>query len=216
MKRRKFKDLINHVRLLKGENIPYREFAQALSIQTSAVNQRLARDAYISDPEINIIREYFKIEGDLLANSSKTVEINYYENPKLTSSIRNPMVEAFDLDLNLVKNIWHLEPENLRIIAMPGNKMENNPTNLIHIKNRDILLMDVSLRDINMSGVYAYETLGGTCFQVSNVAVMLNGNIRFYYANPLYADEVRTEQDLRNLDFRVVGRIIKNLSFVSS
>ena len=214
--KRKFKDLINHVRLIKGENVPYKEFAQALNIQTSAVNQRLARDAYINESEINIIRKYFQIEDNLTSNKSKIIEVKYYENPKITNIINNPLIESMYLDANMIKNMWRVSAENLRIIAMPGNKMENEPTNHLHIRNRDVLLMDISSRDINMSGIYAYETMGGTNLQISNVAVMLNGNVRFYYANALYADEVRTVTDLRNLDFKVVGRIIKNMSFVHS
>ena len=74
--------------------------------------------------------------------------------------------------------------------------------------------LDISATDINLSGIYAYETLGGTKIQISNVSTMTDGNVRFYYTNKVYSDEIRTQNRLNDLDFKVIGRIIKNLSFI--
>lgn len=208
------RNVINQIRIIKGYNIPYKDFAEALSIQTSSVNKRLARNSLVSENDIKLLKKYFGI--DKLSeglNNQNYFELKYYENENLTKLIRNPLINYISMDYNIVK-VWRLDPNDLRIIAMPGDKMEASPTHHTCIRNGDILLIDTSSKDINISGIYAYETLGGTKLQISHVAVMTNSNVRFYYANDMYPDEVRTEQDLKNLDFKVIGRILKNLSFV--
>lgn len=211
-------NIINKIRLIKGSNIPYKDFADALAIQPASVNKRLSRNAKITKKDLELLENYFGINNLLETSVSNKNEddcfkLRYYENKNLTKLITNPLIEYINMDYNIVK-MWHLEPSALRIIAMPGDKMEGSPNSQLCIRNRDVLLMNTASTDINMSGIYAYETLEGTKLQISYVAVMTNSNIRFYYSNSLYPDEVRTEQDLKNLKFKVIGRIIKNLSYV--
>ena len=214
------RNIINKIRLIKGRNIPYKDFAKALAIQPASVNKRLSRNSLITKADLKLLENHFEISNllniSITPNEEKDFfKLKYYENKKITNLITNPLIEYINMDSNIVK-LWHLDHNKLKIIAMPGDKMEGSPNSQLCIRNRDVLLMDTASTDINMSGIYAYETLDGTKLQISYVAVMTNSNIRFYYSNDMYPDEVRTEQDLKNLKFKVIGRIVKNLSYVHS
>ena len=210
----KFLNFINNLKVLKGENITYSEFAKALGIKPASISKRLSRNSYINEKEMKLLEDYFNLDASCSFDKDRFIKLHYYKNDNLTHIIENPLISEIYMDGEVVKNMWRVNPENLRLIAMPGDKMEGSPSHQLHIRNRDVLLMDTSVTDINFSGIYAYETLGGTKIQISNVSTMTDGNVRFYYTNKVYSDEIRTQKRLQDLDFKVVGRIIKNLSFV--
>ena len=210
----KFLNFINNLKVLKGENITYNEFAKALGIKPASISKRLSRNSYISDKEMHLLEEYFGVDASCSFDKDRFIRLHYYKNDNLKHIIENPLISEIYMDGEVVKNMWRVDPDNLRLIAMPGDKMEGQPSHQLHIRNRDVLLMDISATDINFSGIYAYETLGGTKIQISNVSTMTDGNVRFYYTNKVYSDEIRTQNRLNDLDFKVIGRIIKNLSFI--
>ena len=210
----KFLNFINNLKVLKGENITYSEFAKALGIKTASISKRLARNTYINEKEMQLLEDYFKIDASCSFDKDRFIKLHYYKNENLKHIIENPLISEIYMDREVVKNMWNVNVDNLRLIAMPGDKMEGSPSYQLHIRNRDVLLMDISATDINLSGIYAYETLGGTKIQISNVSTMTDGNVRFYYTNKVYSDEIRTQNRLNDLGFKVIGRIIKNLSFI--
>ena len=211
----KFISCINCIRALKEENIPYSEFANALGIQVCTVQKRIKSNAIISNEDKIRLREYFHIDDAAVLCKNKIIKLEYYKNDKITNIIRNPRLEEFYIGTQLVRNLWDVQnTDSLKLISMPGDKMEGPPSHQFHIRSRDVLLMDTSLTNINFNGIYAYETLGGTKIQVSHVSVNDDGTTRFYYTNPMYKEQFRTPERLKELEFKVVGKIIKNISFL--
>ena len=216
MENQKFISCINYIRALKEENIPYAEFANALGLQVCTIQKRIKTGAIISKEEKDRLSEYFNLADMSPLCKNKIVKLDYYENEKLTNIIRNPKLEEFYIGTQLLRNIWEIQNvDALKLLAMPGDKMEGGPlSHQLHIRNRDVLLMDTSLTNITFNGIYAYETLGGTKIQVSHVSVNDDGSVRFYYTNPIYEEVFRTPERLKELEFKVVGRIVKNISFL--
>ena len=213
-----FKDVVNKIKNIAGLNITYDELASVLNVKKCTINMRISRNTLAKKEDILTLKEYYcipqtvDIDGEV--EELPYVYIDYYKTPYIISVWGDRLFKPLILDKYGIKTEWELDYNNLRLIPMIGDKMQNSPNHHLNIMDGNVLVMDISSRDIRRSGIYAYETLGGDKIQISNVNIMVNGNIRFSYANPSYEDEIRTPEELKELQFKVVGRIIKNMSFV--
>ena len=154
-------------------------------------------------------------EGEMFTNSqqkkcsSGAVEIIYFENPELLGSIKNPNISSVWLDRELVHNVWNRDEKNLRVMQMPGDVMFGGDT---PIKNQDILIVDTSITDIMLSGVYAFTTRNDNFIFINCIKQKIDGQVLFYYWNKNYDDVIYAHSDLERIGFKVIGRVIKNLS----
>ncbi len=137
------------------------------------------------------------------------VEIKYFEKSDLTATIKNPNITDFWLDRQLIRNIWKRDEKNLRIMQMTGDLMAGGDT---PIKNQDMLIIDTSITDIMLSGVYAYTTRNDSYIFINAIKQRLDGQVLFYYWNKNYDDVIYTHTDLEKINFKIIGRVIKNLS----
>lgn len=206
---------INRVKTHLEKNITYQDVANAFKLSRASIDKKVAARAELKSSEKKALAEYFNVPYDLfeLENQS-ALEIKYYQNPKIQKLIENPLITSMWIDYELFVNVWRKKPNDIKIITMVGDKMQGKPS-VQSIKNGDVMFIDTTMTDINNGGIYAYETLNGTKLAISHISVMLNGNIRFYYTNDIYEDEIRTPQELKELDFNVIGRVIKNASFLN-
>ncbi len=137
------------------------------------------------------------------------VEIKYFENPELLDTIKNPAITSIWLDRELVHDVWKRDEKNLRIMQMTGDIMDGGDT---PIKNQAMLVIDTSITDIMLSGVYAYTTRDDNFIFINCIKQKIDGRVLFYYWNKNYDDVVYTHADLEKINFKVIGRVIKNLS----
>ena len=145
--------------------------------------------------------------------SGRFVNIPYWHDEKCENDkIKDKLVTSIVLDLELVVHKLNCEPENLRIIAMPGEEMDGGTYPL---KNGDILLIDTSQTDYSNSGVYFVTTQNNKMVFVRRLLELMYGSISSSVDNPIYAPQVNktlTQKQLTEIDFKIVGRVIKNLS----
>lgn len=145
-------------------------------------------------------------------NRADAVEIKYYENPTLIETIKNPDITSIWIDRELVHNIWRKSEDNLRIIQMPGDYMLGGH-NYFSISNKDIVLIDMSSKNISLSGIYAYTTQNEKYIFIKAIQRLADGSIKFKSTNNNYQSVVMTPEQLDEIGFKVLGRAIKNLSF---
>lgn len=162
------------------------------------------------EKEINkvLIEEHIKA-CPVCENAHEQIEIKYYSNPNLQTNIKTPAITSVWFDRELVENIWHKDPANLRATIMPGDKMDSGD---YPFKKDDILVMDISDTDVTKSGVYAFTTHKDTYFFINGVNRRYDGTYRFYFYNQNYPEKILTEEEVKTADIKIVGRIVKNLS----
>ena len=164
---------------------------------------------------IYIPRNYKLIEDvdtyDSLSGRFANIPYWYHENCQ-NDKIKDPEVTSLVLDLEMIVHKLNCDPENLRIIAMPGEEMDGGSYPL---KNGDILLIDISQRDLTNSGVYFVTTHNNKMVFVRRLLELMFGSIASSVDNPTYTTQVNktlTPKQLEEMDFKVVGRVIKNMS----
>jgi len=199
---------------LEQSNLSKAEFARILNIPPSAVNARIngTNDIKISELikiENHIGRKIFRPDGGTEYDQVRLpyIEIEgennqYYVHPNVQNRIQ--------FDREVIERIWALDPNNLRIMTMHGNNMNMTEYPL---RNNDILIVDISGRDISRPGIYVYKS-AKSGVTVSGIQQKQNGSVTLINLDKKYPDEEYTAEELKNIDFKVIGRVVKNLSFI--
>lgn len=197
------------------------EMAQVLGISSVAINKRVTRRSELRVSEaIKLVKHYgYNLFSDYIQNDNSStnclkknqdsVEIIYYENPTLDETIKNPLITTLWLDRELVRNVWKKDEKNLRTLKMPGDAMNGGER---PIRNRDMLIVDLSSTDILSSGIYAYTTNDDNLIFINGIKQKVDGSVKFYYWNRTYSESIYKLQDLQKINFKVIGRIIKNMT----
>ena len=142
-------------------------------------------------------------------NAPDAVEIIYYENPTLIETIKNPVITSIWLDRELIHDVWQKHEKNLRTLQMPGDTMDGGET---PIKTKDMLIVDISDTNIQASGIFVYTTKNGSLIFVNGIKQSPDGTYRFYFRNTGYKEIHYTLEDLEKLGFKVIGRVVKNIT----
>lgn len=137
------------------------------------------------------------------------VEIIYYENPTLIETIKNPVITSIWMDRELIHNVWLKNEKNLRTLQMPGDTMDGGET---PIKNKDMLIVDISDTNIQASGIFVYTTKNASLIFINGIKQSPDGSYRFYFRNSSYKEIHYTLDDLERLEFKVIGRVVKNIT----
>lgn len=208
----KHSELISRLQKLTHRKANLSEIARALGFGYSTIGNRSSRNSDYSYEEIVKLSEFYDIN---LINNTDTntmndkVELVYYVDDTLQTNIKTPAITSVWFDRELVENIWRRKPENLRIITMLGDKMNGGAYPL---KDDDVLIMDISATDITRDGVYAFTTHGGKYIYINGVNRRYDSFYRFYFYNPNYPEKVLSEEQVKDADIRIIGRIVKNLT----
>lgn len=208
----KHRVLLERLQNLTNKKANLSEIARVLGFGYSTIGNRASRNSEYSLDEINKLSLYYNV--DLINNhitntSGDRYEIPYYINDDLITDLRLPDITTIWMDRELIENRWKRKKENLRVVTMLGDKMDggNRP---IHID--DVLLMDVSDRDVTKAGVYAFTTYDDKYMYINNVYRKFDGTYSFTFANPKYPEKILTNADVENAHMRVVGRVFINLT----
>ncbi len=135
-------------------------------------------------------------------------DVPYWE--KLPEELKRPQITSVHCDLELVESDWMRKTMNLRTIPMLGSSMN---TYIIPLKDRNMLIMDLSSTDINKNGVYLFTTNGGNNLYIRFLSLLMDGSVKITaYENNEEKTKVLTPEQQKEFDFNVVGRILINAS----
>ena len=208
--------------LRKSLNIQQGEFAKSLGILQQQLSKyergenKPSADFFLKLIEKTNVNMNWLLtgKGDMFAKNSNSntpdaVEIIYYENPTLIETIKNPVITSIWMDRELIHDVWHKHEKNLRTLQMLGDTMDGGET---PIKNKDMLIVDISDTNIQASGIFVYTTKNGSLIFVNGIKQSPDGTYRFYFRNLNYKEIHYTLEDLEKLGFRVIGRVVKNIT----
>ncbi len=200
--------------VLNKSGLSKAEVARILEIAPSSINIRINGTNDIKISELVKIENYighkiFRADGVVDYESVKLpyIEIEGEDNTRYIHPNVNHRVQ---FDHEIIEKIWALNPDNLRVITMHGNNMNAGES---PIRNKDILVVDISGRDISRPGIYVYKS-AKSGVTISGIQQKQNGSLMLINLNKKYSDEEYTAEELKQIDFKVVGRVVKNLSLI--
>lgn len=207
-------ELMKRIVNLTGRSFEPPEIARLLNYNNSKITNRANRNSNYSEKEMQILSDALGI--DILNNvkiceNYDQVAIPYIEIPGIDENlIKSPRIkERLQFDLEIIENEWLCRPENLRIIKCGSHMMDGGD---YPIRMNNILLVDITATDIRKRGVYLYTTHDNKHAFIHGLWRATEETVQSYYFNPSYTPNVRPIQELKEINFKVYGRIVKNLS----
>ncbi len=204
--------------------ITYEEIASVLGITRSAVGNRIQRKQPLKEFEEQKLDDYFLAKASEILTQNSTspiqsmikefqtfdrVEINYWRG--LPDDLKNPRIASVWFDKEIIENAWGMRAEHLCIVPMIGDKMAHY---WYPIRPNDILIVDTSQNYIMGNGVYFATSRNNSRFWIREMQVLINNDVEFKGFSPSgETTKIFTPQDLENVDFKLIGKVIKNVSF---
>lgn len=194
----------------------------------NALGNRFFNNGFLKIEELKILLNHYKLSNEYIDNinmivdnnnenlSGKFVKIPYWNGcPQCSGKIKKSGVTEFCIDLQIVINEWGAVPDNLRIIAMNGEEMNggNYP-----IKNKDLLVIDISRTDLTESGIFFASSHNCSKIYVRRIIEYLDNDYSYLTTvdNPYWTNRLEKTWSKKNwidTDIKIIGRVIKNLSF---
>lgn len=174
-----------------------------------SISNRIYNDGYFSDEEKHVLNNFYKGNGSLSAVRQDRIEIYYWN--QLPEELRNPKIVSVWFDKEIIENAWGMSADHLCIVPMVGDKMFNY---WYPIRSGDILIIDTSQNHIMGNGVYFATSQNNTRFWVREMQVLINQDIEIKGYSPS-GSTIKTfgRKQLEDVDFRLIGKVIKNVSF---
>ena len=203
------KDYLTFREVFEDLNISQADAAEILNDSQVNVSRKINRGDEIKISElqkfqkhfgVNLFKKYFKKFPD-------AIEIHYYKDDEIDELVKNPLVTSIWLDRQMVNDVWVKDENKLIKIAMVGDCMNGGAR---PIKNGDMLIIDTSETNILASGIYAYTT-GNSDIFIANIKRCMD-QVEFSFFKEEYESILRTMQELEELNFTVIGRVIHNQS----
>lgn len=207
-----YNTLMTQLQNLINRDIPQSELCKILNLKQSTMSNRQQRNSAFKDVEISLLEKHYNVI--LSENSSGVVigdrvEITYWD--QLPKDLYNPKIASVWFDREIIENDWKISPENLCIIPMIGDKMTNY---WYPIRNNDILMIDTSHNYIMGNGVYFATSRNNTRFWIREMQILLDQTMEIKGYSPSGdTSKVFNSQDLQQADFKIIGKVIKNVSF---
>ena len=207
-----YNTLMTQLQNLINRDIPQSELCKILNLKSSTMSNRQQRNSAFKDVEISLLEKHYNVI--LSENSSGVVigdrvEITYWD--QLPKDLYNPKIASVWFDREIIENDWKISPENLCIIPMIGDKMTNY---WYPIRNNDILMIDTSHNYIMGNGVYFATSRNNTRFWIREMQILLDQTLEINgFAPSGNTRKIFTAPDLQQADFKIIGKVIKNVSF---
>ena len=142
-------------------------------------------------------------------NTVDRIEIGYWEG--LPDDLKKTKVQSVWFDREIIENDWEMNPDNLRIIPMIGDKMTMYWYPII---SGNILIIDTAQDYIMGNGVYFATSRNNTRFWIREMQVLINDDIQIKgFAPSGETTKVFKPEQLKDADFKIIGKVIKNVSF---
>lgn len=201
--------LFDRLQNLIGYRPSQKELGNVLGLAQTAVSGRAMRNSNFPDEEVAILEKYYNV--NLLSDNVKCgiIEIPYWE--YLPEDLKISDFTCVTAERNVIKKHWYIEPDALRIVSMVGDKMSNY---WYKINDGDILIIDTSHNYIMGNGVYFATSQNNSRFWIREMQILINNDIQIKgYAPSGDTVKVFSKQELDAVDFRLIGKVIKNVSF---
>lgn len=218
---------MNYVRLcaflqfVKNDTVSFADIARVRGVERQAIAK--TKDKEISREEIVSICEAFDVkppsEDDNVSiesanNNSDVFAISYWEGcNECSDMLKRDDFADLKLDIELI-NRWNVKPEDLRIIAMPGEEMNGGE---MPIANKDLLVIDISRNNPYESGVFFVTSHNCQRVYVRRLMETLNEKgesvIFSTVDNVIYKKAIEkfwTKEMREEADIRIIGRVITN------
>lgn len=213
---------INDLQNLTERKITNNEIAKILGLGSGqAVINRINRKQELKEFEIIKLDNAFKNEINKVNQKITTnnnvyqfphgdrIEINYWE--YLPEELKKQKVTSVWFDKEIVENDWDMSADKLCIVPMIGDKMSRYWYPLM---NGNILIVDTSQNYIMGNGVYFATSRNNTRFWIREMQVLINNDTEIKgYAPSGETKKVFTQEQLAEVDFKIIGKVIKNVSF---
>lgn len=208
-------ELQSTLQKLKNRRVSFTEIGKALGTGRSNISKRVSEGSKIKDHELIKIEQYFNVELSKQNNKNVSendiIKIPYWSD--LPEELKHKEYSYVLAQRVSIEQGWNLKPESLCITVMNGDTMENY---WYKIRNNDVLIVDTNETKVNAngSGVYFATSRNNTMFWIREMQALYNGDIEFYsYAPSGVKTKVLTQQQLFEADFKIIGKVIKNVSF---
>lgn len=197
-----------------------KDLGDILGLRQTSISGRALRNSNFTDEEIDKINAFYGInlylnigKDDIKITSSEVedeiIEIPYWE--ELPEELRIPDFDCVTAQRGVIKRHWGLNPESLRIVPMVGDKLTNY---WYRINDSDILIIDTSHNYIMGNGVYFATSQNNTRFWIREMQNLINDDVQIKgYAPSGDTIKIFTKQQLEEVDFKLIGKVIKNVSF---
>ena len=208
---------INLKKLRFEENLSQEELGKILGVTKQQVGRIENGHSKLSeDKRLILLSKFPKLQNNISFTGSykplsDIIQIPYWSG--LPDELKHPEYTSVMAQRISIEHGWELKPENLCIVAMNGDAMENY---WYKIRNNDVLIIDTSETKINAngSGVYFATSRNNSMFWIREMQMLYNGDIEIHSYSPSGAKtKVLTQEQLKDADFRVIGKVIKNVSF---
>lgn len=137
------------------------------------------------------------------------IEIGYWEG--LPDNLKKSKVHSVWFDREIIENDWEMKPDCLRIIPMIGDKMTMYWYPII---SGNLLIIDTAQDYIMGNGVYFATSRNNTRFWIREMQVLINDDVQIKgYAPSGETVKLFTKQQLDEADFKIIGKVIKNVGF---
>lgn len=212
-----YDELLDYLQNLTRRKITQQDMGEALDISKQAIGKKKADSYNFKAFEIEKIKDYIISKYNVIELSQvdnnlqiDVVKIPYWD--KFPEEMKNPQYPFVVAQRSSIES-WAKGTQNLCIIAMNGDKLENY---WYKIRNNDVLIIDLNENKINAngSGVYFATSRNNSMYWVREMQAIYNGDIEFKSYSPS-GNEVKiiTLEELTKADFKVIGKVIKNVSF---
>jgi hypothetical protein len=197
---------------LTGDTITQATYANLFCVSPPAISKRFDKLSDVTVVELIKACKHFAVNPcDVVDGKVKdSVEIKYYENPKVRDIIVHSKLHNIWKDRELVHDIWGKDEKNLRVIKMLGDSMRTCDGDSINPS--DILIIDTSLTNPLISGIYAFTTEGQNNIFIAILMQNGDGSITFSYKNKYYESYTRSKEELEEFKFKIIGKVIHNES----
>lgn len=199
----RYSKLMSALQNLIEREVSIADLERASGIAKKTLYARRDFDRDFSEEELYKISAFYGVD---LVGDASCIELDYIHiHPscgKGTYVIDDAYITPVKIGRDIIKDIWHAEPENLKLFRASGDSME--PV----IENDNILLVDISRTDFNNGGIFLL-TINNEWF-IKRLRLRVTGELDIISENDKYP--IETLQPNSNIEIMVKGRVIKNLS----
>ena len=212
----RFKKAYDALQNLIPDGVSQASLARTLNKSRSNINYMLKSNVLLHDEDVKKIEQKYNIFLTNEKKSTKTpllnidrIEINYWED--LPAEMKNPKIASVWFDREIIENAWGINPETLCIVPMVGDSLTQY---WYPIRNGDILIVDKQIENIMGNGVYFGTSRNNTRLWIREMQVDMDMNVEFRSYSPSGEEQKKyTLKQLEDVDFRLIGKVIKNVSF---
>ena len=216
----KMKERIKQIRLKLG--IQQGEFAEKLNVVQQQLSKYERGENKPSAEFLTVLNEKVNVNINWLLTGKGEMFINdnYTNNDNKSVEIKplnynfiesGENISGIFIDKNLINNIWHKDEKNLAVFKMPCDSPDSVYNDLV-LKAGDIVVTDISCTKPEFPGIYAFFTKNIPGIRINMIQPLIDGSLRFSSPDKYSADLTYEKTQLERIGFKIVGKIIKNLS----